>query len=34
MHVDYKDPEATQKALEAETAAVGRVVERLGLKKQ
>ena len=34
MHVDYKDPVATQKALEAETATVARVVDRLGLPKQ
>jgi tripartite-type tricarboxylate transporter receptor subunit TctC len=33
MHVDYKDPAATQKALEAETATVGRVVQKLGLRK-
>jgi tripartite-type tricarboxylate transporter receptor subunit TctC len=33
MHVDYKDAAATQKALEAETTAVAKVVERLRLAK-
>jgi tripartite-type tricarboxylate transporter receptor subunit TctC len=33
MHVDYKDPGETQKALETESATVARVVERLGLAK-
>ena len=33
MHVDYKDAAETQKALEAETAAVAKVVEKLRLAK-
>jgi tripartite-type tricarboxylate transporter receptor subunit TctC len=34
MHLDYRDPAATAKLLEAETAAVGKVVERLKLPKE
>ena len=33
MHVDYKDAAATQKAVETETATVGKVVEKLRLAK-
>jgi tripartite-type tricarboxylate transporter receptor subunit TctC len=33
MHVDYKDPAETQKALDAETATVAKVVEKLHLAK-
>jgi tripartite-type tricarboxylate transporter receptor subunit TctC len=34
MQVDYKDPAETRKALEAESATVGKVAERLDLPKQ
>lgn len=34
MHLDYRDPAATQRLLETETATVARVVEKLGLQKQ
>ena len=34
MHVDYRDPAATAKLVETESAAVGKVVEKLKLPKE
>jgi tripartite-type tricarboxylate transporter receptor subunit TctC len=34
MHLDYRDPAATRELLETETAAVGKVIEKLNLPKE